>query len=79
MAWAIAVFAGGWMDNPKITPTDEPQVTVINIEPGLDWSPVSDYSIEMIHAGLLIPNKQTGRRMAREIRKWRGVEHPDWI
>ena len=35
--------------------------------------PLSEYEIQMIHAGLLIPSLKQVHSMAREIRKWRGV------
>ena len=56
-----------------------PATEVIHVEPGLDWSPLSDFAIAEIHAGLETPNQQAARRMAREIRKWRGVPNPDEI
>ena len=40
---------------------------------------LSDYDIQMIHAGLLIPNAKAILSMSREIRKWRGVNNPDLI
>ena len=42
-------------------------------------APLSDYDIEMIHTGLLIPNEKAIHSMAREIRKWRGVANPDAV
>ncbi len=47
------------------------------VEPGLNWSPLPDAEIEEIHDGLLVPNEQSIRRMALEIRKWRGAPDPD--
>ena len=41
--------------------------------------PLSDYTIQMIHAGLLIPNEKAIHSMSREIRKWRGEPNPDMI
>lgn len=38
---------------------------------------LSDYDLQMIHDGLLVPNEQSIKSMAREIRKWRGVPNPD--
>ena len=40
---------------------------------------LSDYAIQMIHAGLMLPNEAAIRSMSREIRKWRGVKDPDEI
>jgi hypothetical protein len=40
---------------------------------------LSDYDIQMIHSGLLIPNEKAVHSMAREIRKWRGAPDPDLI
>lgn len=40
---------------------------------------LSDYDIQMIHSGLLLPNEKGIHSMAREIRKWRGVEDPDGV
>lgn len=59
-----------------------PPITVIT--PGqpttfVPPAPLSDYDIQMIHAGLLIPNKKAIHSMSREIRKWRGVPNPDLI
>ena len=65
--------------NPPKPCVEAPVTEVIHVEPELDWSPLSDFAIAEIHAGLEIPNKQVGRRMAREIRKWRGVPNPDEI
>jgi hypothetical protein len=59
-------------DFPKVVP-------VYPGEPFIPPEPLSDYQIQMIHAGLLIPNKQAVYSMAREIRKWRGVKNPDLI
>lgn len=41
--------------------------------------PLSDEAIQMIHAGLVIPNAKAILSMSREIRKWRGVPHPDEV
>lgn len=41
--------------------------------------PLSDYAIQMIHAGLLIPGPEAILSMSREIRKWRGEAEPDLI
>ncbi len=38
-----------------------------------------DFEIQLIHAGLMIPNEHAVRSMAREIRKWRGEPDPDLI
>lgn len=40
---------------------------------------LSDYDIQMIHAGLMLPNERAIQSMAREIRKYRGVPDPDLI
>lgn len=40
---------------------------------------LSDYEIQMIHAGLMIPNGKAILSMSREIRKFRGVKNPDLI
>lgn len=40
--------------------------------------PLSDYDIQQIHDGLLIPNEKAIHSMAREIRKWRGDKDPDF-
>lgn len=40
---------------------------------------LSDYDIQMIHAGLLIPSEKAIHSMSREIRKWRGVSDPDSV
>lgn len=42
-------------------------------------APLSDYQVQMIHAGLMRPGLEAIRSMAREIRKWRGVPDPDLI
>jgi len=42
-------------------------------------TPLSDYTISMIHAGLEIPNPDTIIEMAREIRMYRGVKNPELI
>jgi hypothetical protein len=42
-------------------------------------APLSDFAIQQIHAGLMIPNPEAIRSMAREIRKWRGDPNPDSI
>lgn len=52
----------------------------MNAEPGPNFTPpdpLSDYDIQMIHDGLLIPNEKAIKSMAREIRKWRGEKDPD--
>jgi hypothetical protein len=57
-----------------------PKITVV--KPSDTFTPpepLSDYDIQMIHAGLMIPNAEAIHSMAREIRKWRGVENPDSI
>ncbi len=56
---------------------DEPQM--IQVGPKQGWEPLPDTEIALIHAGLMKPNEQAVRRMAREIRKWRGEEYPDRI
>lgn len=38
---------------------------------------LSNYDIQMIHAGLLVPNTKAIHSMSREIRKWRGEKDPD--
>jgi hypothetical protein len=38
---------------------------------------LSDFEINQIHAGLMIPSEKAIHSMAREIRKWRGVPDPD--
>ena len=61
---------------------DEDCPKIIAVKPGESFTPpepLSDYTIQMIHAGLLIPNKKAIHSMAREIRKWRGVSNPDLI
>lgn len=40
---------------------------------------LSNYQIQMIHAGLMIPNGKAIHSMSREIRKWRGEKDPDLI
>jgi hypothetical protein len=40
---------------------------------------LSDYAIQMIHAGLVIPNADAILSMSREIRKFRGVKDPDLL
>lgn len=40
---------------------------------------LSDYTIQMIHAGLVIPNAHAILSMSREIRKFRGVKNPDTL
>lgn len=40
---------------------------------------LTDETIQLIHAGLLIPNTKTIQKMAREIRVSRGVPNPDLI
>jgi len=55
---------------------------IVAVKPGEAFTPpepLSDYAIQMIHAGLEIPNPESIRSMAREIRKWRGVPNPDLI
>ena len=52
------------------------------VHPGDTFTPpveLSDSDIEKIHSGLLIPNDKAIHSMAREIRKWRGVENPDAV
>lgn len=41
--------------------------------------PLSDFTIQQIHAGLLIPYQAAIIEMAREIRKCRGVKNPDLV
>jgi len=56
--------------------------TIVPVKPGEHFDPpepLSDYDIQMIHAGLLIPNAKDILSMSREIRKWRGVPNPDLI
>jgi hypothetical protein len=55
------------------------QVTVFLEQEFTPPDPLSDYDIQMIHAGLLIPNAQAILSMSREIRKWRGEPNPDLI
>lgn len=55
------------------------QRAVITDGVGMPPAPLSDYAIQMIHSGLLIPNAAAIRSMAREIRKWRGVADPDAV
>ena len=58
--------------------TDQP----LSCKPGESFTPpepLSDYAIQMIHAGLEIPNARAIHSMAREIRKWRGEPNPDLI
>lgn len=50
--------------------------------PGDKFEPpaeLTDYEIQMIHAGLLIPNARAILSMSREIRKWRGEKNPDLV
>lgn len=65
-------------DDPNYLDAFKP-VAVMPGEPFTPPSELSDYQIQMIHAGLLIPNGQSIKSMSREIRKWRGVENPDAI
>jgi len=56
-----------------------PDDTIINIQldkPDLDV-PVSDTALQEIEDALLLPSSTTCRRMARELRKWRGDKNPD--
>ena len=55
---------------------DKPKVVVLG---HLGHEPLSDADIAMIHNGLLIPNETAIHSMAREIRKWRGMEDPDSV
>ena len=48
-------------------------------EPFTPPAELSDYDLQMIHAGLLIPNEKAVHSMSREIRKWRGVKDPDGV
>lgn len=57
-------------------------MTITPVFPGQKFTPpaeLSDYDIQMIHAGLLIPSAESILSMSREIRKWRGVEDPDLL
>ena len=61
---------------------DEEFPKIVAVEPGQVFTPpapLSDYAIQMIHAGLEVPNAMAIHSMAREIRKWRGVPNPDLI
>ncbi len=61
---------------------DEEFPKIVVVKPGESFTPpepLSDCAIQMIHAGLEIPNATAIRSMAREIRKWRGVPNPDLI
>jgi hypothetical protein len=40
---------------------------------------LSNIEIQLIHSGLMIPYEETIQKMAREIRKWRGVPYPDSV
>lgn len=63
---------------PGQPPQPPPQPAVVDVD-HLGGEELSDYAIQMIHSGLLIPNSNAIRKMAREIRKWRGVPNPDLI
>jgi len=57
-----------------------PKITAV--KPGDPFRPpieLSDGEIAEIHSGLLLPNREAIHSMAREIRKWRGVQDPDAI
>jgi hypothetical protein len=56
--------------------SEKPKIVVIG---DLAHEPLSDADIAEIHDGLLIPNEKAIHSMAREIRKWRGVEDPDGV
>jgi hypothetical protein len=59
---------------------DEPEVMpVMPGQPFTPPEPLSDYDIQMIHAGLLVPNAKAILSMSREIRKWRGVVNPNAV
>lgn len=50
--------------------------------PGEAFTPpaeLSDFALQQIHAGLVIPNASAILSMSREIRKWRGDKDPDLI
>lgn len=48
-------------------------------EPFTPPEELSDYHIQMIHAGLMIPSAKAILSMSREIRKWRGETNPDLV
>lgn len=50
--------------------------------PGEKFTPppeLSDYEIQMAHAGLLVLTPEMNHSVYREIRKWRGVKDPDAV
>ena len=54
----------------------------VALKPGEKFTPpaeLSDYDIQMIHAGLMIPSPKAIRSISREIRKWRRVANPDLV
>jgi hypothetical protein len=56
-----------------------PDETVINVQfnkPDLD-AKVPDTELQEIEDALMLPSSTTCRRMARELRKWRGDKNPD--
>lgn len=67
------VHANCTMQFPSITPIYSGQT------PPAPPEPLSDTEIQLIHAGLAIPNPEAIHSMAREIRKWRGEPNPDAV
>lgn len=59
-----------------VTISEAPGTTPALVNSGL---PLTDYSIQLIHNGLMIPTPSAVKSMAREIRKWRGVPDPDLL
>ena len=67
----------GWPGQGKPAPPGQPPKP--KPTPAAQYQPLDDADIELIHSGLLIPNEQAVKSMAREIRKWRGDPNPDTI
>ena len=52
---------------------------VIKIGSEDDSNSLSYAQVKLIHAGLLIPNEHTVKRLAREVLQWRGEKDPDAV
>ena len=54
----------------------------VPVYPGEQVTPpaeISDYDLQMIHAGLMLATDKQIMSMSRELRKWRGHPHPDSV
>lgn len=57
-------------------------MTTVAVLPRDKFTPppeLSTFAVRQMHAGLLIPNRESIVSMTRELLKWRGEENPDLV